>query len=127
LGPWLPALLGVLLLINLAAATQDVATDGLCVRLLPERWRGLGNSLQVGGYKVGMLAGGSGLLLLADRLDWSWLMASLAALVALLLIPLLRFPERRVLPFQPELAEPIGLITAACWRSRVSSSGWACC
>ena len=109
LGPWLPALLGVLLLINLAAATQDVATDGLCVRLLPERWRGLGNSLQVGGYKVGMLAGGSGLLLLADRLDWSWLMASLAALVALLLIPLLRFPERRVLPFQPELAEPIGL------------------
>lgn len=107
-GSWLPLLLGLLLLINLAAATQDVATDGLTVRLLPERWRGLGNSLQVGGYKVGMLAGGSGLLLLADRLDWSWLMAALALLVVLLLIPALRFPEHRVLPFQPALAEPVG-------------------
>src|SRR5690606_6504099 len=63
---WL--LLGTLLIINLSAASQDVATDGLGVRLLPERWRGLGNSLQVGGYKVGMLASGSGLLLLIDPL-----------------------------------------------------------
>ncbi|WP_445938864.1 hypothetical protein [Pseudomonas sp.] len=51
-------LIGLLLLVNLAASTQDIATDGLAVRLLPERWRGLGNSLQVGGYKVGMLAPG---------------------------------------------------------------------
>src|SRR5690606_21877134 len=113
-GPWLPLLLGLLRLINLAAATQDVATDGLTVRLLPERWRGLGNSLQVGGYKVGMLAGGSGLLLLADRLDWSWLMAALALLVVLLLIPALRFPEHRVLPFQPALAEPVEIGRASC-------------
>lgn len=41
-------LIGLLLLVNLAASTQDIATDGLAVRLLPERWRGLGNSLQVG-------------------------------------------------------------------------------
>ena len=33
-------LLGLILAINLAAATQDIATDGLSVRL-PERWRGL--------------------------------------------------------------------------------------
>src|SRR5699024_9635251 len=88
-GPWLPLLLGLLLLINLAAATQDVATDGLTVRLLPERWRGLGNSLQVGGYKVGMLAGGSGLLLVADDLGWRWTLLGLGLLVLLLLIPLL--------------------------------------
>ena len=113
-GPWLPALLGVLLLINLAAATQDVATDGLTVRLLPERWRGLGNSLQVGGYKVGMLAGGSGLLLVADDLGWRWTLLGLALLVVLLLVPVLRFPERRVLPFHAAQAEPGGL--ALPWR-----------
>lgn len=113
-GPWLPVLLVVLLLINLAAATQDVATDGLAVRLLPERWRGLGNSLQVGGYKLGMLVGGSGLLLLAERLDWSWLLALLALLVALLLIPVLCFPEKRLLPFRPVQAEPGG--PALPWR-----------
>ena len=113
-GPWLPLLLGLLLLINLAAATQDVATDGLTVRLLPERWRGLGNSLQVGGYKVGMLAGGSGLLLVADDLGWRWTLLGLGLLVLLLLIPLLRFPERRVLPFHAECAEPAGVTLP--WR-----------
>ena len=113
-GPWLPLLLGLLLLINLAAATQDVATDGLTVRLLPERWRGLGNSLQVGGYKVGMLAGGSGLLLVADDLGWRWTLLALGLLVLLLLIPLLRFSERRVLPFHAECAEPAGVTLP--WR-----------
>ncbi len=74
-------LIGLLLLVNLAASTQDIATDGLTVRLLPERWRGLGNSLQVGGYKVGMLVSGSGLLLAMDTLGWNLSLA----LVALLL------------------------------------------
>jgi MFS family permease len=98
-------LLGVLLLVNLAAATQDIATDGLTVRLLPERWRGLGNSLQVGGYKVGMLVSGSGLLLLADSLGWNLSLALLAGLILLLSVPLWRFDERRHLPFEAARAE----------------------
>lgn len=69
-GAHLPLLLGLLVLVNLAAATQDIATDGLTVRLLPERWRGLGNSLQVGGYKVGMIVSGSGLLALPGMGLW---------------------------------------------------------
>jgi MFS family permease len=98
-------LLGLLLLINLAAATQDIATDGLTVRLLPERWRGLGNSLQVGGYKVGMLISGSGLLLLSDSLGWNLSLALLAGLLLLLSIPVWRFDERSRLPFQASQAE----------------------
>ena len=77
-------LLGLLLLINLAAATQDIATDGLTVRLLSERWRGLGNSVQVGGYKIGMLLSGSGLLLLVGQMGWNLALASLALLLAAL-------------------------------------------
>ena len=98
-------LLGVLLVVNLAAATQDVATDGLTVRLLPERWRGLGNSLQVGGYKVGMLLSGSGLLLVADGLGWNLSLALLALILAALTLPIWRFDERTQLPFQPARAE----------------------
>ncbi|MVW74141.1 MFS transporter [Pseudomonas xionganensis] len=105
-GLWL--LLGLLLLINLAAATQDIATDGLTVRLLPERWRGLGNSLQVGGYKIGMLVSGSGLLLFVDQLGWALSLGLVAGLLVLMTLPIARFDERRRLPFQPALAEPAG-------------------
>lgn len=90
-------LLGILLLVNLAASTQDIATDGLTVRLLPERWRGLGNSLQVGGYKLGMIASGSGLLLVIGALGWNQALALLAALTVLMTVPVLLFNERRVL------------------------------
>lgn len=65
----LPAGLGLLLalvfLMNLAAATQDVAVDGLAVDLLPPEELGRGNAAQVVGFKVGMLLGG-GLLLWAS-------------------------------------------------------------
>lgn len=101
-------LIGLLLLVNLAASTQDIATDGLAVRLLPERWRGLGNSLQVGGYKVGMLVSGSGLLLAMDTLGWHLSLALVAALLVLMTVPIWRFAERRELPFLPEQAEPAG-------------------
>ncbi|SFI13544.1 Predicted arabinose efflux permease, MFS family [Pseudomonas guineae] len=101
-------LIGLLLLVNLAASTQDIATDGLAVRLLPERWRGLGNSLQVCGYKVGMLVSGSGLLLAMDTLGWYLSLALVAALLVLMTVPIWRFAERRELPFLPEQAEPAG-------------------
>lgn len=101
-------LIGLLLLVNLAASTQDIATDGLAVRLLPERWRGLGNSLQVGGYKVGMLISGSGLLLAMDTLGWHLSLGLVAALLVLMTVPIWRFNEQRELPFQPAQVEPAG-------------------
>ena len=103
---WL--LLGTLLIINLAAASQDVATDGLAVRLLPERWRGLGNSLQVGGYKVGMLASGSGLLLVIGALGWNLSIGLLALALVVLTLPILLYPEKRLLPQHLEQSEPAG-------------------
>jgi len=42
----------------LVSATQDIATDGLAVRSLRARERGLGNGLQVGGYYLGQVLGG---------------------------------------------------------------------
>ena len=107
-GPYLPVLLGLLLLLNLAAATQDIATDGFAVKLLPECWRGLGNSLQVGGYKIGMIVSGSLLLLVIEPWGWTNAIGFVAALVALTAVPVLLFPEQRRLPRAPALAEQAG-------------------
>ncbi len=113
-GAHLPLLLGLLVLVNLAASTQDIATDGLTVRLLPERWRGLGNSLQVGGYKVGMIVSGSGLLLVIDRFGWNLSLLALTLLVALMLLPVWRYAEARQLPPVATAAEPMGV--GLLWR-----------
>jgi MFS family permease len=101
----LTLLLGLLLLINLCASTQDIATDGLTVRLLPERWRGLGNSLQVGGYKIGMIVSGSGLLLAIDSLGWNLSVGVIVALLLLMTWPIWRFNERATLPHLADRAE----------------------
>ena len=84
----------VVVLINATAATQDIATDGLAVRLLPPQWRGLGNSIQVSGFKLGMIISGSLLLLGVDKLGWALSFQLLALSVVLLLIPALFFQER---------------------------------
>lgn len=80
-------LLAALLLFNLIAATQDVATDGLAVRLLDPQARGLGNGLQVGGYRVGMIAGGGGLLALYAWSGWEALCLAMAGLLLLSSLP----------------------------------------
>jgi MFS family permease len=104
-GSQLALLLALILVINLAAATQDIATDGLTVRLLPERWRGLGNSLQVGGYKVGMIISGSGLLLVLDRFGWHASLGGVVLLLVLCTLPVWRFDEKRRIPHQDSAAE----------------------
>lgn len=80
---------GALLLLGflfmMLAATQDVATDGLAVRLLWHADRGLGNGIQVGGYYLGQILGGGLVLVLTDRFGWS---AALGAMAFLLFLPL---------------------------------------
>lgn len=65
----------------LLAATQDVFVDGLAVRTLSEGERGLGNVAQVGAYRLGMVAGGAGLLSLGGRLGERTAILGLAGLV----------------------------------------------
>ncbi len=64
-GAGLLALLGLVFLLNLLAATQDIAVDGLAVDWLSGGELGPANAAQVVGYKVGMLVGG-GLLVWAS-------------------------------------------------------------
>lgn len=80
-------------LVNLFAATQDIATDGLAVRLLDHHERGLGNGVQVAGYRLGLVVGGGFLLYLLGSWSWRGAFLLLAGLLVLLTLPILRFRE----------------------------------
>ena len=91
-GSWLPLTLAAILLINLLMATQDIITDGLAVKRIPPLWRGLANTLQVAGYKVGMLVGGAFLLMLASHVDTHIALLLPAGLLILLVALIFRSP-----------------------------------
>jgi MFS transporter, PAT family, beta-lactamase induction signal transducer AmpG len=74
-------------LVNLIAATQDIATDGLGVEMLDDDERGPANGLQVGAYRFGMVIGGGVLLLYAKELHQSGMFAVMAALTLLASLP----------------------------------------
>lgn len=87
----------LLCLLNVFSSTQDVATDGLAVSLLSKKLRGLGNSIQVVGYKAGLMLGGSGLLVLMNVWGWNITIQLVAATLVVMLIPTLLFKEHHVL------------------------------
>jgi MFS family permease len=78
---------------NLIAATQDIATDGLAVRMLDARELGIANGIQVGAYRIGMMFGGGLLLKVFDLTDWTVTFAGMAVLIALTMIPVLAMRE----------------------------------
>lgn len=89
--------LAAFLLCNLVAATQDVATDGLAVDLLKDGERGWANGVQVGAYRIGMIAGGSAMLVVLAQIGWQGTMITMAAFLLLASLPILFFREREVL------------------------------
>ncbi|HKV08494.1 MAG TPA: MFS transporter [Thermoanaerobaculia bacterium] len=80
-------------LFMLLAATQDVATDGLSVRVLTHDERGPGNGVQVGGYYIGQIVGGGLMLIAFHRFGWTLAVLTMAAFLALPLFPALFFRE----------------------------------
>jgi len=72
---------------NLLAASQDVITDGLAVRMLDTKKRGLANAIQVGAYRFGMILGGGLLLFVFARTNWQVTFLCMAILLALTVLP----------------------------------------
>lgn len=85
----IPLLLLCIFLMNLCAATQDIAVDGLAVDILQRDELGPGNAAQVAGYKAGMVLGGGILVWLSARSGWESLFLGMAALAVLPLIVIL--------------------------------------
>lgn len=82
-----------MLLFNLLAAMQDVATDGLAVKLLSTQERGLGNGLQVGAYRIGMIFGGGLLLYLFAKAGWMAMYLGMATILLICCLPVLFLRE----------------------------------
>lgn len=100
-----------LLLFNLLASTQDVATDGIAVRLLTPSERGLGNGVQVGAYRLGMIVGGGALLWWYAMSGWTGTFVTMAVLLALASIPAVLWAPREQTPpaeARPPLRELLG-------------------
>ncbi len=91
----LAPLLGVVVAMNLFASLQDTAVDALAIDLLPPEARGIGNAAQVGGYKLGMLIGGGGLVLVSSRVGTGIGLALLAAIIGVVMASLTLFHEAR--------------------------------
>lgn len=117
-GSWL--LFAAVFGFNLIAATQDIVTDGLAVRLLNARERGLANGIQVGAYRLGMVLGGGLLLWVFARTSWSVMFCCMAALLAITIVPVWRLKEP---PSQPAAIKPTGAALATAWLHRALTPG----
>jgi len=86
-------LFALLFVLSLIGATQDIATDGLAVRMLESDSRSAGNAVQVVGYRVGLIVGGGVLLIVMAYWSWQAVFLSMVGLVVLNSLPVLFFRE----------------------------------
>lgn len=108
-------LFGSVLLFNLLASTQDIATDGLAVDMLRASERGVGNAIQVAGYRVGMIVGGGLLLPIYEHFHWSMTLLAMAVTMLLVSVPILLHREA------PLAQEPVP--EAGAYRTRGGGLG----
>ena len=94
------------LLVNLFAATQDIATDALAVEMLEPDERGHGNGVQVGAYRVGMILGGGFVLWLFAASDWTTAFLAMAAMLLATTVPIFLYCEAA--PPPPVDTPPMG-------------------
>ena len=77
------------LLVTFFSATQDIVIDAYRRETLSDNEQGLGASLYVNGYRIGMLVASAGGLILADIVSFSTVYQLMAALMLLASLPTL--------------------------------------
>ena len=117
-GLWLVA--AMFLALNVFAATQDIAVDGLAVDLLGDRELAPGNAAQVSGFKLGNIVGGGVLLSVTAWLGWSGAFGIMAALIFVVMMAVLMFRE----PPRTHAAESLGDVFRAFRRAIGSQGVW---
>ncbi len=90
----LTAILAAVFFMNLFAATQDIAVDGLAVDILGTNELGPGNAAQVCGYKTGMLISGGLLVWLGGSLGWTGMFLVMGIFVTLPLFAIMFYREQ---------------------------------
>ena len=107
---WLVVFFILILLLNTCSASQDIASDGLAVRNIDKQELGLANSIQVGAYKVGLIGGGTLLLIFLGKLGWQFSLQMFAACLLLALLPVFLYKQNSaqtgIASFNTKPAEP---------------------
>ncbi|HEX5514222.1 MAG TPA: AmpG family muropeptide MFS transporter [Gammaproteobacteria bacterium] len=98
--PWLLALVAVL--VSFFSASQDIVIDAYRRESLSDEELGLGASLYVNGYRVGMLTASAGGLILADFIPFSWVYVLMAAAIASSILVTLFAPEPPIAAGSPQ-------------------------
>jgi PAT family beta-lactamase induction signal transducer AmpG len=93
---------GVLLLFTTASATQDVAIDAYTIGLLRPGEEGVANGVRVSAYRVALIVGGGGLVILAAPLGWTVVFYAGAAILAGLAVLVARSPRLTIPAADPQ-------------------------
>ena len=84
------------------SASQDIVVDAYRRELLKDEELGLGSSLAVNGYRIGMLISGAFALFLADRIPWNCVYLLLAVSLSIGIITTCFAPQPEGQSIQPE-------------------------
>ena len=79
-----------------SSATQDIAVDAYRAEILETTRLGAGAANIVLGYRIGMLSASTGVLVIADLVDWQWAYAAMGLLGFVGVITTLVNPEPKV-------------------------------
>jgi PAT family beta-lactamase induction signal transducer AmpG len=91
-------MIGAAMLVAFFSATQDIVVDAYRRETLSDEELGLGSSLYVYGYRMGMLLSSGGGLILADHMSWTMVYLLMAACMLPCVLATLLAPE----PPKPE-------------------------
>uniref|UniRef100_A0A8C8SQ42 Major facilitator superfamily domain-containing protein 3 n=1 Tax=Pelusios castaneus TaxID=367368 RepID=A0A8C8SQ42_9SAUR len=91
----------MLLFMNFFASVQDIAVDGVAVRLLGQGEIGYGNTIQVVAYKLGSVLAGGGLLTMMHLLGWGILFLLLTIIYLLAILSVWSAPQLQLTLSRP--------------------------
>jgi PAT family beta-lactamase induction signal transducer AmpG len=99
-NPWITA--GAAFLVTFFSASQDIVVDAYRREDLPDKELGLGSSLYVNGYRVGMLLASGGGLIMADHMPFFMVYQIMAACLLPGVVTTLLAPEPKINVGTPE-------------------------
>jgi PAT family beta-lactamase induction signal transducer AmpG len=91
-----------LFVLTMASATQDIAIDAYTIGLLNPGEEGVANGVRVSAYRVALIVGGGGLVILAGTLGWPGVFGLAAAMAAALAVLASRSPALHAPPTDPQ-------------------------
>jgi PAT family beta-lactamase induction signal transducer AmpG len=112
-----------LLVVAVLAAAQDVAVDGFYMRALGKTDQAELSGLRAGAFRVAMLAGKGGLVMIAGRLSWrACFFTGGAAMLLLAVVHALALPRERARPVESAPSSPARFYVEA-FRTFIAQPG----